>query len=108
MVVTMSDVWRIFVVESDISLNQNLVNSLRKDGYVVQGAVSSADAMRTLWSEEYDLVICDLNLPDADGLELLRWLRAYRSNMRPIVLGPASGTGDGLQRLQALESGAIS
>jgi DNA-binding response OmpR family regulator/predicted regulator of Ras-like GTPase activity (Roadblock/LC7/MglB family) len=104
----MSDIWRICVVESDISLNQNLVNALRKDGYVVQGVMKGADAMRVLWSEEYDVVICDLNLPGAGGFELLRWLRAYRSNVHPIVLGDADGTGDSSQRLQALESGAIS
>ncbi len=103
----MSDVWRICVVENDASLNQNLVNSLRKDGYVVQGAMSSAEAMRMLWSEEYDVVICDLNLPGADGFELLRWLRAYRSNVRPIVLGDTGRPGDSGQRLQALESGAL-
>ena len=104
----MSDVWRICVVESDVSLNQNLVNSLRKDGYVVQGVLNIADAMRILWSEECDVVICGLNLPGVNGLELLRWLRAYRSNVRSIVLGEASKVGDNNQRLQALESGAVS
>ena len=104
----MSDVWRICVVESDASLNQNLVNALRKDGYFVQGVMKGADAMRVLWSEEYDVVICDLNLSGASGFELLRWLRAYRSNVRPIVLGNASRTGDSDQRLQAFESGAVS
>jgi DNA-binding response OmpR family regulator/predicted regulator of Ras-like GTPase activity (Roadblock/LC7/MglB family) len=107
-VVTMSDVWRICVIEGDVSLNQNLVSSLRKDGYVVQGVINSADAMRVLWSEEYDVVICSLNLPGADGLELLRWLRAYRSNVRPIVLGGVGSVGDSNQRMQALESGAVS
>jgi DNA-binding response OmpR family regulator/predicted regulator of Ras-like GTPase activity (Roadblock/LC7/MglB family) len=104
----MSKVWRICVVEGDASLNQKLVNSLRKDGYVVQGVMKTADAMRVLWSEECDVVICDLNLPGADGFTLLHWLRAYRSNVRPIVLGDASRTGDSDQRLQAMESGAIS
>ncbi len=104
----MSKVWRICVVESDVSLNQNLVNSLRRDGYVVQGVTKTADAMRILWSEECDVVICDLNLPGADGFTLLHWLRAYRSNVRPIVLGDASRPGNSDQRFQALESGAIS
>lgn len=102
----MSDIWRICVVESDMSLNQNLVNALRRDGYVVQGVMKGADAMRVLWSEEYNVVICDLNLSDTSGFELLRWLRTYRSNVRSIVLGDASRTNDSDQRVQALESGA--
>src|SRR6516162_9116658 len=102
----MSDVWRICVVESDVSLNQNLVNALRKDGYVVQGVMKGADAMKVLWSEQYDVVICDLSLSDGSGFELLRWLRTYRSNIHPIVLGDAGRTGDSSQRLQALQGGA--
>lgn len=77
----MSDVWRICVVEANPSLNHSLVNTLRKDGYMVQGVVNSADAMRILWSEEFNIVICDLQLPGADGFELLRWLRTYRSEV---------------------------
>ncbi|GCF08875.1 response regulator [Dictyobacter arantiisoli] len=101
----MSDVWRIVVVAGEDALNQNLVNALRKDGYVVQGALSGADAVRALWSEEYDVVICDLKTPGSDGFELLQWLRAYRPTTRMIMLGE----GDAVAlRMQALESGAVS
>ena len=101
----MSDILRICVVESDVSLNQNLVHSLREDGHVVQGVLNSADAMRILWSEEYKVVICDQNL--SDGFELIRWLRSYRSNVCLIVLGDASKTGENNQHLQALEDSTI-
>lgn len=101
----MSDVSRIFVVEGDEGLNRSLVNSLRKDGYVVQGVTSGADAVRVLWSEEYDVVICDLKTPGADGFELLQWLRAYRPNTRMIMV---SSPGSDALRTQALENGAAS
>ncbi|GCE20279.1 response regulator [Dictyobacter kobayashii] len=101
----MSDVWRIIVVASDDALNQNLVNSLRKDGYVVQGMMSEADAVRTLWSEEYDVVIYDVKTPGADGFELLQWLRAYRPSIHTIMLGE---TDSAPLRMQALEGGAVS
>lgn len=100
----MSDVWRIFVVEGDENLNLNMVNTLRKDGYVVQGVLNGADAVRVLWTEEYDVVLCDLKTPGADGFELLEWLRAYRPGTRVILIG---GT-DSTLRMQALESGAAS
>jgi DNA-binding response OmpR family regulator/predicted regulator of Ras-like GTPase activity (Roadblock/LC7/MglB family) len=103
----MSDVWRIFVVEGDENLNRNIVTSLHKDGYEVQGVLSGADAVRALWSEEYDLVICDLKTPSAEGIELLQWLRAYRPNTRMILVGGAAGEPSDL-RMQALESGASS
>ncbi|HEY4388526.1 MAG TPA: response regulator, partial [Ktedonobacteraceae bacterium] len=103
----MSDVWRIFVVESDESLSQNIVNSLRKDGYEVQGVLSGADAVRVLWSEEYDVVISDLKTPGAEGIDLLQWLRVYRPNTYIILIGEATGE-SGDARMQALESGAAS
>ncbi len=99
----MSDVWRIFVVEGEETLNHNIVNSLRKDGYIVQGVMNGADAVHILWSEEYDVVLCDLNAPGADGFELLQWLRASRPNTRMILVGAPDSS---VIRMQALESGA--
>lgn len=102
---TMADVSRVFVVESEEDLNRSIVNSLRKDGYFVQGVTSGADAMRILWSEEYDVVICDVRTPGANGFELLQWLRAYRPHTRLIALG---GPGTAAIRMQVLEGGAAS
>ncbi|GCE13396.1 response regulator [Tengunoibacter tsumagoiensis] len=101
----MSEVWRIFVVEGDESLNRSIVNSLHKDGYAVQGVTNGADAVRVLWMEEYDVVICDLKTPGTDGFELLQWLRSYRPNTRMILIGSIDMPA---LRVQALESGAAS
>src|SRR5712691_11773531 len=101
----MSNVSRIFVVEGDENLNRSIVNTLHKDGYLVRGVMSGADAVRILWSEEYDVVICDVKTPGIDGVELLQWLRAYRPQTRMILLG---GSEPATARMQALESGAAS
>ncbi|HTI13404.1 MAG TPA: response regulator [Dictyobacter sp.] len=101
----MSDVWRIFIVEADESLNQNLVTSLHKDGYDVHSVVSGPDAVRALWAEEYNVVIYDLSTPGTDGFELLEWLRAYRPGTHMMMIGEVSSTP---QRMQALEGGAAS
>lgn len=100
----MADAWRILVVEGDEILNQNMVNFLHTDGYVVQGVLNGADAVRVLWSEEYDVVLCDLSSPGAEGFELLQWLRAYRPDTRTILLGDEAPS----IRMQALENGAAS
>ncbi len=99
----MAERWRIFVVEDQERLNQNIISSLRKDGYTVNGATNGRDAVRILWAEVYDVVVCDLNTPGADGFELLQWLRASRPNTRVILVG---GSAPSL-RTQALESGAV-
>lgn len=98
----MANAWRIFVVEGEENLNRSIVNSLQKDGYFVQGALSDADALRALWAEEFDVVICDVKTP-ASGFDFMQWLRAYRPKTRTIIVGD---TDTPLVCTQALESGA--
>lgn len=100
----MAESWRIFVIEDDENLNRNIVSSLRKDGYTIQGVTTRAEAMHTLWSQEYDVVICDLKAPGADGFELLQWLRSYRPQLRVIMVGSLEAEA---YRAQVLENGAV-
>jgi CheY-like chemotaxis protein/predicted regulator of Ras-like GTPase activity (Roadblock/LC7/MglB family) len=101
----MSEQWRILVVEDDEQLNQSTANSLRKDGYFVQGVRSGAEAIRVLWLEEYNVVIGDLRMPGADGMEMLQWLRAYRPRTLMIMVAANSSL---TTRTQALEGGVVS
>jgi DNA-binding response OmpR family regulator len=101
----MSKQWRILVVQDDELLKRNIVNSLQKDGYVVQGATSGAEAIRLLWSGEYDVVLSDQKMPNTDGFELLQWMRSYRPNTRMIMI---AAPGSPITRTQALESGVVS
>ncbi len=101
----MTEQWRILVVEDDDALNQNIVNTLRKDGYLVQGVKSGAETIRVLWSEEFNVVIGDLKTPGADGFEMLQWLRAYRPNTRMIMV---TANPSPTARTQAFEAGVVS
>src|SRR5690242_14196161 len=89
-VVSMSQQWRILVAEGDEYLNQGIVNSLLKDGYNVQGVLTGAEAIRILWADEQQLVIGDTHLPDADGFDLLQWIRTYCPQTRMIMLAVRS------------------
>jgi DNA-binding response OmpR family regulator/predicted regulator of Ras-like GTPase activity (Roadblock/LC7/MglB family) len=101
----MSKQWHILIVLDDEHLNRNIVNSLQKDGYFVKGMTNGAEAVRLLWAEEYDIVICDQKMPDTDGFELLQWIRTYRPGTRMIMVG---ATGSSVTRTQALENGVVS
>src|SRR2546421_12869073 len=101
----MSELWHILLVEDDDYLNQSIVNSLRKDGYIVQGVKSGAEAIRLVWSEESDVVIGDLRTPGADGFEMLQWLRSFRPKTRMIMVAASASAAD---RTQALEAGVVS
>jgi DNA-binding response OmpR family regulator/predicted regulator of Ras-like GTPase activity (Roadblock/LC7/MglB family) len=101
----MSKQWRILIVLDDKYLNQNIVNSLQIDGYFVKGVTSGTEAVHLLWAEEYDIVISDQKMPDADGFELLQWIRTYRPGTRMIMMGMP---GSSVTRSQALENGVVS
>lgn len=101
----MAEQWRILVVEDEENLNWNIVNSLQKDGYIVQGVTSGAETIRLLWSEEYDVVICSQKMPDADGFELLQWIRTYCPNTLMVMLASSDSAA---ARTQALEVGVVS
>ncbi|HLJ35758.1 MAG TPA: response regulator [Ktedonobacteraceae bacterium] len=103
----MTEQWRILVVEDEEQLNLGIVTSLRKDGYLIQGVRSGAEAIRMLWSEEFDVVIGDLKTPGADGFELLQWLRTFRPHTRMIMVAATSANSQEI-RTQALEAGVVS
>jgi len=67
---------RVLVVEDDEGIANGLRVNLRQQGAAVDVTGSVATAWAALQAESFDLVLLDLGLPDADGGELLRRVRA--------------------------------
>jgi len=67
---------RILVVDDSRTQLEWLVQVLQKDGYEVSTAADGRDAIRKVRSESPDLVLLDMILPDMDGLEVLRFVKA--------------------------------
>jgi two-component system OmpR family response regulator len=67
---------RVLVVEDEVSLAELLTMALRYEGWEVRSAGDGLAAVRTAREFEPDLVVLDVMLPDVDGLEVLRRLRA--------------------------------
>jgi DNA-binding response OmpR family regulator/predicted regulator of Ras-like GTPase activity (Roadblock/LC7/MglB family) len=100
----MSQQWRILVVEGDDALNRNIVATLAQDGYSVKGVTTGGEAIRILWENQQHLVIGDRALPDADGFDLLEWIRTYCPQTRMMMLAAPGSPG---KRTRALENGAV-
>jgi response regulator of citrate/malate metabolism len=87
--------WRTLIVEDAAAVaevHRRLVAST--PGFTVVGvARSAADARRATVRRRPDLVLLDLGLPDGDGLELLRALRAAREPVEVIAVTAARGAG---------------
>jgi DNA-binding response OmpR family regulator len=67
---------RVLVVEDEVDLARALVRGLRRDGYAVDAAHTATEAFDKLAVTPYDIVCLDLNLPDGDGLDVCRRIRA--------------------------------
>lgn len=78
----------IILVEDDANVSLMLSRQLEKSGYGVRTATSLADA-RELFHEAWDLVILDRTLPDGDGIELCRDLRAADPHAYIVMLTAA-------------------
>ncbi len=94
---------RILVVEDNPDLAGLLVMHLRDAGYSVQQAGDGRSALQQLAGDAVDLVILDLMLPDLDGLDVCRRLRA-RPEYLPILMLTAKSTE--FDRVLGLEVGA--
>src|SRR4051812_17140265 len=93
---------RVLLIEDDARLAAMVTDYLREAGFRTARAGTGAAAMQMVAAESFDALILDLMLPDADGLDLCRALRA-RSDI-PILMLTARG--DPLDRVVGLELGA--
>ena len=67
---------RVLVVEDDPLLAEGLVKVLTRAGHAVDHVASGKQADMLLTRDDYDLAVLDVGLPDFDGFEVLRRLRA--------------------------------
>src|ERR1700722_4412701 len=89
---------RVLVVDDEPSLAELLGSVLRYEGWEIRTAADGASAVRTAREFEPDAVVLDIMLPDFDGLEVLRRLRASQPNVCGLFLtardsGEARGKG---------------
>ncbi len=94
---------RVLVVEDDPAIRRGIVDALRFDGYEVAEAGAKAEGQRLAERTPCDLVLLDLVLPDGDGLELLRAVRASRPTL-PVIILTARGQEE--DRVNGLKLGA--
>lgn len=94
---------RILLVEDNKTLAEGLASILRGSGYAVDVVADGASAEAVAAAETYDLVILDLNLPEMDGLDVLRSMRA-RQNKAAVMILTARGTPE--ERVRGLDLGA--
>lgn len=94
---------RLLLVEDDPLLGDGLQAGLRLNGYTVDWLQDASAAEAALGSENYELMVLDLGLPDRSGLSVLKNLR-QRGNQLPVLILTARDSVE--DRVLGLDSGA--
>jgi DNA-binding response OmpR family regulator len=94
----------ILVIEDDHSIRTGLVETLRAKGHEAEAAERGAEGLALFRRRRADLVILDLMLPDMEGFEVCRQLKAPEGEDVPVIILTARGAE--LDRVRGLEMGA--
>ena len=95
----MNEPSRILVVEDDAAIRRGVVDALRSESYDVTEAADGKAAL----DRDFDLMLLDLVLPGADGLDILRDTRTLLPTLPVIIL---TARGDEADRIEGLKRGA--
>ena len=75
----------ILIIEDEEQLCRSMAEGLRMDGYETDTCFDGEEGLELCMTENYDLILLDLNLPGIDGLEILRQFRTFnRSEERRV------------------------
>jgi DNA-binding response OmpR family regulator len=94
---------RLLIVEDDATIGAGLVTALEANGYLVEWATTGTEALLRCDEQAPDLALLDLNLPDLDGIEVCRRLRAAAPDVTIVML---TARRDEIDVVVGLEAGA--
>ncbi|MDM5180674.1 response regulator transcription factor [Massilia sp. DJPM01] len=94
------------MIEDDERLAGMVVTYLGQNGYAVAHATTAAAGLAELQASAPALVLLDLMLPDADGLEVCRRIRALGAPLASVPIVMLTAKGDPFDRVVGLELGA--
>ena len=94
---------KLLVIEDELSLQEIMAVTLRKEGYVVETASSYAAAVDKIGVYSYDCVLLDITLPDGNGLDILENMKKSGNSANVIITSARDSIDD---KIRGLELGA--
>jgi len=94
---------RILLIEDELAITRMVERGLAAHGHQVLSAENGEDGLLIVASEQLDLVLLDIGLPDLSGHEILREIRRQRSDLPVIML---TARDDVESKVSALDGGA--
>jgi DNA-binding response OmpR family regulator len=94
---------KLLVIEDEVSLQELMTATLKKEGYIVENAMDFHGAMDKLGAYSYDCVLLDLNLPGGNGLDILEYIKKNCNKLNVIIISARDSIDD---KVRGLELGA--
>jgi DNA-binding NtrC family response regulator len=76
----------ILVVDDEVSIRKALSKAFERDGYLVTAVKSVAEAISVSRDANFQLVVCDLQLPDGNGIQLIQELKHSNPELAAIIV----------------------
>lgn len=93
----------ILVIEDDLILNKNICRYLARCQFSVEKAYTGSEGLSKLSSFQPDIILCDYNLPDITGLEVIQQVCVFDSSIPVVIM---TGAGSVEIAVNAMKSGA--
>ena len=96
---------KILAVDDSTSMRQMVTFTLKGAGYDVKEAADGAEALEIAKNEDFNLVLTDVNMPNMDGIELIRQLRGLDSyKYTPLLMLTTESASD--KKMEGKSAGA--
>ena len=96
--------FKILIAEDEEITVKHLVNTLAKEGYLVEGTRNGLDALKRIEADSFDLLIADIKMPGMTGIELLEKVRERSFDTDVIII---TGFGSIGSAVEAMKKGAV-
>lgn len=94
---------KVLIIEDNDELAQNITDYLAREGYVCELASNHSNAIDKLSGFQYDCIVLDILLPDGNGLEILKHIKAIKINSGVLIISAKNSLDD---KINGLELGA--
>ena len=94
---------KILIVEDEKPLSDSMVEYLAEEGHMCEAVYNYFDAVEKIGLYQYDCIVVDINLPDGNGLDLIRFIKKQAITLGIIIISALNSLEN---RIEGLEIGA--
>ncbi len=103
LVTTSAEKRKVLIVDDESGMRHMLSVLLEREGYAIDTAVDGQEGLHKIKTHQYDLVLCDIRMPEMDGLTFLENTKSINRTL-PIIMMSAFGNVD--TAIEAMKKGA--